>query len=112
MPLAGRNSMPYVMVARKGAQLYSTDTEQVLTPVVEKAADGQNLTIAPSVEVPEREDDSEPARERESRRAGLLLVVIGVVLMALAATEASAAAEDGVSGPAAYSSETRLESAG
>ncbi len=81
-----------------------------MSPVGEKAADRQTLTTEPGAEVPGREDSSERSRERGNRRAGLLLVIVGVVLMALAAAEASAV-EDGVPGPPA-SSETRLESAG
>lgn len=68
-----------------------------MSPVGEKAADRQTLTTEPGAEVPGREDSSERSRERGNRRAGLLLVIVGVVLMALAAAEASAV-EDSVPG--------------
>ena len=77
--------------------------------VSEKVVKGQHLAPDPAVEAPESEGDSGQARERESRRTGLLLVIVGVVFMALAATEA-VAAEDGAPGPAEKAAETRLES--
>lgn len=77
---------------------HSADKESVL------AANGQSLSGDPSAEFPEREGNS--------RRAGVVLVIVGVVLMALAATDT--AAGDGAPEAATSSGEargeTRLES--
>lgn len=78
-----------------------------MSPVGEEVADRQTLTTEPGVEVPGGEDNSGEAYERGNRRAGLLLVIVGVVLMSLAAAEASAV-EDGAPGTSA-SGEARVE---
>lgn len=67
------------------------------------------MNTEPGVEAPGREDSPGEARERGNRRAGLLLVIVGVALMSLAAAEASAV-EDGSRGAAA-SGEARVASA-
>lgn len=88
--------------------LYGADGDQALSPVGEKVADHRPLTAEPDSEVLGREDSSES--EHGNRRAGLVLVIVGVVLMALAAAEASAAGDGAPGTPP--SGETRLESSG
>ncbi|CAN5125816.1 hypothetical protein BH24ACT16_BH24ACT16_03110 [soil metagenome] len=62
-----------------------------MTPVKEKVARGRGITGESGLGVPRsREEAPGENREREGRRAGILLVVIGCVLMALAAGEAAA----------------------
>lgn len=84
-----------------------------MTSIGGKVVKEQRLTTSPAIEAPERENDpgqvTGQARECESRRAGILLVIVGVVLMALATTE-TVAAEDGAPTPANLSAETNLES--
>lgn len=61
-----------------------------MTPLKEKVATGR-ITGEPGIEGPEgRKEAPNGGRELEGRRAGLLLIVIGCVLMALAAGEAAA----------------------
>ena len=91
---------------RSDLHLHGADRDKALSPVGEKVADHRPLNTEPDSEVPGSEDSSE--RERGNRRAGLLLVLVGVVLMALAAAEASAGG-DGAPGTSP-SGETRLES--
>ena len=84
-----------------------------MSPVGEKVADRRTLTTEPGVEDSGREYSFEETRERGSergnRRAGLLLVLVGVALMSLAAAKASAS-EDGAPGTPA-SGEAQVESA-
>ena len=91
--------------------LHNADRDQALSPVGEKVADRRTLTTEPGVEDSGREYSFEETRGRErgNRRAGLLLVLVGVALMSLAAAEASAS-EDGAPGTPA-SGEARVESA-
>lgn len=61
-----------------------------MTPVREKVFEG-SVTGETGTEAPRsREDAPGSGREREGRRAGILLIIVGCVLMALAAGEASA----------------------
>lgn len=66
-----------------------------MTPVKEKAdavEAGNGLTGEASVEADRAQHETlGVVSEREGRRAGILLIVIGCVLIALAAGEASAA---------------------
>lgn len=60
-----------------------------MTPVGEKVVEERrDFTGRPDPEPPRSPGES---REREGRRAGILLIIAGCVLMALAAGEASAA---------------------
>lgn len=57
-----------------------------MTPVKEKAARGRGITGESGIGASRsREEAAGESRERDGRRAGVILVVIGCLLMALAA---------------------------
>lgn len=61
-----------------------------MTPVKEKAPRGRSITGDPGLGTPHsQEEPPGDGREHEGRRAGIILVALGCLLMALAAGEAA-----------------------